>query len=71
MRNCKDCKWSNEDYVRDEELEDEYQIYTCDKGNDTELDSDCGDFKKYKPENMLNILQNATNAKILKNASRI
>lgn len=50
MRNCKDCKWSNEDYVWDEELEDEYQIYTCDKGNDTELDSDCGDFKKYKPK---------------------
>jgi hypothetical protein len=50
MRNCKECKYSDVDYVWDEELEDEYQIYICDKGNDTELDGDCGDFKKYKPK---------------------
>ncbi len=56
-RDCSNCKHCDVDYVFDMELEDEYPVYTCDKGNDTSLDSKCRYFKrdrpwKYKEEDM-------------------
>lgn len=48
-RDCSNCKYCDADYIFDEELEDEYPVYTCNKGNDTSLDSECEDFKKYRP----------------------
>nr|DAV77945.1 MAG TPA: hypothetical protein [Bacteriophage sp.] len=50
MDDCSKCKFSEEDYIFDEEIGDEYPIYTCSKGNDTSLDYECEDFKEYKPK---------------------
>ena len=50
MNDCSKCKFSEEDYIFDEEIGEEYPIYTCSKGNDTDLDCECKDFKEYKPE---------------------
>lgn len=47
MRNCKDCEYCDEDYVFDEELEDEYLEFYCEKGNDTSINSECNDFQKH------------------------
>ena len=49
MNDCSKCKFSEEDYIFDEEIGDEYLVYTCSKGNDTSLDYECKDFKEYKP----------------------
>lgn len=49
MNDCSKCKFSEEDYIFDKEIGDEYPIYTCTKGNDTSLDYECKDFKEYKP----------------------
>lgn len=49
MNDCSKCKFSEEDYIFDEEIGDEYPVYTCSKGNDTGLDYECKDFKEYKP----------------------
>ena len=37
MNDCLKCKFSEEDFVFDEETGEEYTIYTCSKGNDTSL----------------------------------
>lgn len=50
MNDCSKCKFSEEDYIFDEEIGDEYPIYTCSKGNDTSLDYECKDFEEYKPK---------------------
>ena len=50
MNDCLKCKFSEEDYIFDEEIGEEYPIYTCSKGNDTSLDYECKDFKEYKPK---------------------
>lgn len=50
MRDCSHCKFCDEDYVYDDEIEDEYSVLYCEKGNDTSLDDECKDFKKYKPK---------------------
>ena len=47
--NCEKCKYSDVDYMWDEEIEEEYPVYTCEKGYDTEIDCVCEDFKEYKP----------------------
>lgn len=49
MNDCSKCKFSEEDYIFDEETGEEYPIYTCSKGNDTSLDYKCKDFEEYKP----------------------
>lgn len=49
FRDCSVCKYCSVDYSFDEETGDEYPIYECTKGNDTDLDFECKDFKKYKP----------------------
>lgn len=49
FRDCSACKYCSVDYSFDEETGDEYPIYECTKGNDTDLDFECKDFKKYKP----------------------
>ena len=49
MRNCEKCKWSNVDYVFDDEIGEEYPVYVCVKCNDTEIEDECADFKEYKP----------------------
>lgn len=47
--NCKRCKYCYIDYIYDDEIGEEYPIYTCKKGHDTEIDFECKDFKEYKP----------------------
>ena len=49
MNDCSKCKFSEEDYIFDEETGEEYPVYECQKGNDTSLDYECKDFKGYKP----------------------
>lgn len=49
FRDCSACKYCSVDYSFDEETGEEYPIYECTKGNDTDLDFECKDFKKYKP----------------------
>ena len=49
IKDCSICKYCNEDFVFDEETGEEYPFYTCTKGNDTDLDYKCKDFKEYKP----------------------
>lgn len=49
MNNCSKCKFSEEDYIFDEETGEEYSVYTCTKGNDISLNYKCKDFKEYKP----------------------
>ena len=49
MKNCLICKYCDEDFAFDEELGEEYPVYTCTKGNDTSLNNKCKDFKEYKP----------------------
>lgn len=46
---CEKCKYSKIDYIWDEEIQEEYPIYICKKGHDTELIVECEDFKKYRP----------------------
>ncbi len=50
--NCENCKFHYVDYERDDELEDEVKIETCEKGHELpcENDFDCPDFKEYKPK---------------------
>lgn len=49
MKDCSICKYCDEDFGFDEETGEEYPVYKCQKGNDTSLDYECKDFKKYKP----------------------
>ena len=49
MNNCSKCEFSEEDYIFDEETGEEYPFYTCTKGNYTDLDYKCKDFKEYEP----------------------
>lgn len=49
MKDCSICKYCDEDFNFDEETGEEYPVYNCQKGNDTSLDCECKDFKKYKP----------------------
>lgn len=48
--NCENCKFYDVDYEWDDELEDEVEIETCEKGHELpcEKDFDCPDFKEYK-----------------------
>lgn len=50
MNCCEKCKFSDLDYIFDDEIGEEYPIYTCRKGNDVSLDFECEDFKEYKPK---------------------
>lgn len=50
MKDCSICKYCDEDFDFDEETGEEYPVYECQKGNDTSLDCECKDFKKYKPQ---------------------
>ena len=50
MKCCEKCKYSDLDYVFDDEIEEEYPLYTCQKGNSVALDFECEDFEEYKPE---------------------
>jgi hypothetical protein len=49
MKDCSICKYCDEDFIFDEEIGEEYPVYSCQKGNDTSFDCECKDFKKYKP----------------------
>ena len=50
MRNCEDCKFGNYDCEFDEEIGEEYLIYTCRKSNDTNSEEECFDFEEQKNE---------------------
>ena len=50
MNCCEKCKFSDLDYVFDDEIGEEYPLYTCRKGNDISLDFECVDFEEYKPK---------------------
>ena len=50
IKSCKNCKYSDLDYIFDDETGEEYPLYTCQKGNDVSLDFKCEDFKEYKPK---------------------
>lgn len=50
VKDCSICKYCYEDYIFDEETGNEHPIYDCEKGNDTDLDFECKDFKEYKPK---------------------
>lgn len=49
MKDCSICKYCDEDFIFDEEIGEEYSVYSCQKGNDTSLDCECKDFKQCKP----------------------
>lgn len=49
MQDCSKCKYSDVDYIYDEETEEEYPLYMCEKKHDTSLDFECPDYKEYKP----------------------
>lgn len=49
MKDCSICKYCDEDFAFDEKIGEEYPVYKCQKGNDTSLDCECKDFKKYRP----------------------
>lgn len=49
MKDCSICKYCDEDFEFDEETGEECPVYECQKGNDTLLDCECKDFKKYRP----------------------
>ena len=53
--NCKQCEYFNEDYIFDEEIGDEFPLFSCDKGHDDELFSDCKCpyFEEYRPINYI------------------
>ena len=48
MNDCSKCKFCDIDYIFDEDIGDEYTLYSCKKGNDTSLDFECDDFEEYK-----------------------
>ena len=50
MNCCEKCKFSDLDYIFDDEIGEEYPLYTCRKGNDISLDFECVDFEEYKPK---------------------
>lgn len=50
MKSCEKCKYSDLDYIFDDEIGEEYPLYTCQKGNDVSLDFECEDFEEYKPK---------------------
>jgi hypothetical protein len=50
MKSCEKCKHSDLDYIWDDEIGEEYPLYTCQKGNDVSLDFECEDFEEYKPK---------------------
>ncbi len=64
MKSCEKCKFSDLDYIFDDEIGEEYPIYTCKKGHNKLLNFDyiadkrevsteqeeCIDFKEYKPK---------------------
>ena len=50
FHDCENCKYSDIDYIFDEETGEEYPLYTCKNGNDTSLDFECNDFEEYKPK---------------------
>ena len=50
MNCCENCKYSDLDYIFDDEIGEEYPLYTCQKGNSVALDFECEDFEEYKPE---------------------
>jgi hypothetical protein len=50
MKSCEKCKYSDLDYIFDDEIGEEYPLYTCQKGNSVDLDFECVDFEEYKPK---------------------
>lgn len=50
MKCCEKCKYSDLDYIFDDEIGEEYPLYICQKGNDVILDFECEDFEEYKPK---------------------
>lgn len=64
MKSCEKCKYSDLDYIFDDETGEEYPIYTCKKGHNKLLNFDyiadkrevsteqeeCADFEEYKPK---------------------
>ena len=50
MNDCSRCKFCDIDYIFDEDIGEEYPLYSCEKGNDTSLDFECDDFEEYKPK---------------------
>lgn len=71
MKDCSICKYCDEDFDFDEETGEEYPIYNCLKENDTSLDYECKDFKKYKPRNILKDIPSVLNVNISKNVKNI
>ena len=47
---CVDCRYIEKDYVWCEEVQDEYEIFSCSKRHDTEEIKDCDDYRKYTPK---------------------
>ena len=47
---CENCKHSDWYYIFDDEIGEEYPIYTCRKENDVSLDFECVDFEERKPK---------------------
>lgn len=50
MCSCEKCQFHDYDYIWDEKAGEEYPIYICEKGNDTDCDFEYKDFKEHKPK---------------------
>lgn len=62
--NCENCKHYIVDYEWDDNAEEEYEVYSCEKKHD-EVNSACicSHFKEYHPRNMLKEIQSVITAK--------
>lgn len=47
---CENCKYSDVDYIWDNELWDEYPIWTCTKGCEIDKDFECEQYEESKPK---------------------
>lgn len=41
MSKCHNCKFCDIDYEFDEEVGEEYEVWTCENGHDTDSDEEC------------------------------
>lgn len=69
MNDCSKCKFSEEDYIFDEEIGEEYPFYICSKGNDTSLDYELKILRNISQRNIKKKIQSAINVSILRFAS--
>lgn len=49
MSDCSKCRFCEEEYEYDDEIQEEYLVRICTMGYGTDIDFDCRYFEKYEP----------------------